>query len=543
MRRSILIPLLLGALAAWCGSCIENNLPYPVVELAVLSCEGEGFTAEIDAKTRTVVLRLDETTDISRVRITDMRITAVARASAPLTGEFDLRTPQFITLSLYQDYEWELRAEQRIERRFAVEGQIGAAEIDSERRTATAHVGMDADLRAVRITDLKLGPEGITTLNPAPEELTDFSSVRYVYVTYHDFEERWALYVRQTELVVALSAADLWRNTGTLSIASQPGAETVTLEYRRSGTEEWRAADVTLAEDGTCSARIAPRWSEQTNAAGLTVHTIDPTTGLFAGRTYEYRLTVDGTVTDEGTFETPAGDPIPQGGMEEAGMSCFTQQNADAAFWASGNNTFAGGLCQWSTFPGMEGAHCAKMAATSAAGVLAAGNLLSGIFYKDGLTKGVVEFGQPYDWTARPTALHLKYYAEKIGIVDVDMHDGAPIGAGQQDVARIFVAIVDWNGRHKVTSGTAAPTGTWDPEQSRTTDEGAVIAYGSLSIGASSEGGQMIDTAIPLFYYDAETKPSGRYSIVLSCATSAYGDFMVGCKSNVLYVDDFSWVY
>ena len=82
--------------------------------------------AEIDAKTRTVVLRLDETTDISRVRITDMRITAEARASAPLTGEFDLRTPQFITLSLYQDYEWELRAEQRIERRFAVEGQIGA---------------------------------------------------------------------------------------------------------------------------------------------------------------------------------------------------------------------------------------------------------------------------------------------------------------------------------------------------------------------------------------------------------------------------------
>ena len=67
MKRSFLIPLLLGALAAWCGSCIENNLPYPVVELAVLSCEGEGFTAEIDAKTRTVVLRLDETTDISRV--------------------------------------------------------------------------------------------------------------------------------------------------------------------------------------------------------------------------------------------------------------------------------------------------------------------------------------------------------------------------------------------------------------------------------------------------------------------------------------------
>ena len=350
------------------------------------------------------MLRLDETTDISRVRITDMRITAGPGLGAAHRRIRPAHAAVHHPLSLYQDYEWELRAEQRIERRFAVEGQIGAAEIDSERRTATAHVGMDADLRAVRITDLKLGPEGITTLNPAPEELTDFSSVRCVYVTYHDFEERWALYVRQTELVVALSAADLWRNTGTLSIASQPGAETVALEYRRSGTEEWRAADVTLAEDGTCSARIAPRWSEQTNAAGLTVHTIDPTTGLFAGHTYEYRLSRwTARSPTKAPSETPAGDPIPRAAWRRpacpasrsrmptppSGPAAATPSPADSASGAPSRN---------------GGAHCAKMAATSAAGVLAAGNLLSGIFYKDGLTKGVVEFGQPYDWTARPTA-------------------------------------------------------------------------------------------------------------------------------------------
>ncbi len=230
--------------------------------------------------------------------------------------------------------------------------------------------------------------------------------------------------------------------------------------------------------------------------------------------------------------------------MEDGNMTCFTQQNSSAPFWASGNNSFASKLCTQSTFLGAQGAHCAKMEATSAAGVLAAGNLLSGIFYKDGLTKGVVEFGQPYDWTARPTALHLKYYAEKIGIVDVDMHEGAPIGAGQRDVARIYVAIVDWNSRHKVTSGTAAPTGTWEP----------------LNGPDAAQGGQGDRLRFDLPRRRLDGRPHDRprtaarilrpHDASRGCLHAghlvrhgAYGDFMVGCKSNVIYVDDFSWVY
>ncbi len=209
----------------------------------------------------------------------------------------------------------------------------------------------------MRITDLKLGPEGITTLNPAPEELTDFSSVRYVYVTYHDFEERWALYVRQTELVVALSAADLWRNTGTLSIASQPGAETVALEYRRSGTEEWRAARrdarggrhlLGTYRTPAGASRPMPQASRCTRSTRRRVSSpATPTNTASHGGRHGHRRR---------HLRNARRRPHPQGGMEEAGMSCFTQQNADAAFWASGNNTFAGGLCQWSTFPEWRGA-------------------------------------------------------------------------------------------------------------------------------------------------------------------------------------------
>ena len=46
MKRSFLIPLLLGALAAWCGSCIENNLPYPVVEIAIEAIEAAFWSAK-----------------------------------------------------------------------------------------------------------------------------------------------------------------------------------------------------------------------------------------------------------------------------------------------------------------------------------------------------------------------------------------------------------------------------------------------------------------------------------------------------------------
>lgn len=525
------------------NACIENNLPYPVKPIEVLSLAGEGFTAEIDAKNRIAVLQLDETTDISHVQITEAQITEGGVSSAPLTGTFDLRTPLSVTLSLYQNYDWEIRAEQVIKRIFAVEGQIGAAEINAEQRTVTARVSLDTDLSAIRVTELKLGPRDITTMDPSPEALTDFTSVRYVDIAYHDFRERWMLYVLQTDQAVALAQADLWRNTATLSIAAQPGAETVGLEYKKAPASEWQAATVVRNDNGTYVASIAPVWTEGTNSAGLPVHTVDPATGVFANQTYDYRLVVDGTVANEGSFTTEAGGTIPQGGMEEAGMSCFTTDNAQSDTWASGNNTFAKALCTQSTYAGMDGTACAKLSAAAPIGILAAGNLFTGRFYKDGLTTGVVEFGQPYAWNARPTAMRVKYYAEKVGAVDVDKHDGAPIGAGDQDIARIFVAIVDWSSRHKVTSGTAAPTGTWDPEQSTSTDEGHIIGYGSLPIRTASTGGTMIDTAIPLQFYDPEAKPSGTYTLVISCSTSAYGDFMVGCKSNVLYLDDFRWEY
>lgn len=37
--------------------------------------------------------------------------------------------------------------------------------------------------------------------------------------------------------------------------------------------------------------------------------------------------------------------------------------------------------------------------------------------------------------------------------------------------------------------------------------------------------------------------PPGNYTIVISCAANAYGDYMTGYSKACLYVDDFEWVY
>ncbi len=549
-----------AAAALLAASCISNDIPYPVVELRIANVEGEGFSvSENNVTSRVVTLTLDEATDIRNVKIDAVTYDAVVhsielnkaelldqvRSSQELTGTFNLLSPIYTTLSLYQDYDWTIRAVQTIERRFSVTGQIGATEIDTENRIVRVYVPDDTDLGHIEIEELKLGPAEITTYSPTLEELSgsSFESVRFVDVTCHGVTERWMLYVETTNVKVALREADLWQNTGTVTalISAEEYASDAALEYRIKGDTEWQPMQESGYDAGILTATIAPEWKTETNPNGLTVYKLVPKKGLFAGHTYEFRLLVGGS--EQGApleYTAPAGNTIPNGDMEDASMSCWTQNNKTAEFWGSGNNTFTKGLCTQAPF---AGGMRAKLQATSAVGVLASGNLFTGLFQKDLITRGVVSFGQTYAWKARPRALKVQYFAEHIGPVDIDKKFGAPIGMGDQDRARIMVAIVDWNTRREVGSGTEPPTGTWDPQEAASTEQGKIIAYGSLFIDESSTGDRMIDTELELHFYDREAKPSGLYQLVISCSTSAYGDFMTGCKSNVLYIDNFEWAY
>lgn len=157
-----------------------------------------------------------------------------------------------------------------------------------------------------------------------------------------------------------------------------------------------------------------------------------------------------------------------------------------------------------------KAAPAAKLTSTNML-VLAAGNLFTGTFAYKSLT-GTVQFGQPYDFTVRPSALKVKYHA-KVGTVDKVRTSGdiCPyIKKGDPDMARIFVAIVDWNAPHQVVSAMTTTKGAWDPEKGiDNVSEGKILGYGSLWITQSTEGDDMQDAELEIVWYDHETRPSG----------------------------------
>ena len=167
---SLLCTLLLSA-------CIKNDIPYPRIKAQILgiSADGQIGTAAIDNDKRMVTMELSDTVDLRRVHIETLDLTEGAVSDLPSDSIIDLSKSYTLTLSIYQDYTWTINATQNIERSFRVEGQIGAPVFDAHNHRAIAYVNKDIDLANIKITELVLGPQGITSYSPEKEKLTDFS--------------------------------------------------------------------------------------------------------------------------------------------------------------------------------------------------------------------------------------------------------------------------------------------------------------------------------------------------------------------------------
>ena len=146
-RRRICSFIGLALSAMLVGGCVENDLPYPSVTVNIAAIKGEGFTVkELDVVNRSLVLTLDERTDIRNVRIDSIAYAIVPHnvsvnldldgalgditSSVAFPGTFDLRESLRAKLSLFEDFEWTITAEQTIDRRFRVAGQVGKPVFD-----------------------------------------------------------------------------------------------------------------------------------------------------------------------------------------------------------------------------------------------------------------------------------------------------------------------------------------------------------------------------------------------------------------------------
>lgn len=345
---------------------------------------------------------------------------------------------------------------------------------------------------------------------------------------------------------------DLWANTVTLRVVSFTPGTTVEFGLCESGGQ-WKPRTGTSQGDDFITATYTPEWENITTADWSTPNEVLPYsrikagTGISAGNTYDYKATIDGQ-EHSGRFTAEAGAPMTDGSLESwRSAQQFPGTGTNYTFWGSGYNAFAKELCtRDETMAGRVGTYCAKLTATynTLAKVPAPGNLFTGDFAIQvlGGMGGNVSFGKNFTYNARPKAIRFKYHAT-IGTVDYNLHDGK-IPVGEMDKARVFVCIVDWSAQQKVYAGTKAPTGTWDPETQTEAANGPIIGYASKFIEETTPGDEMVEVTLPINYYrDTAAAPQGKYNIVVSCSTSAYGDYMDACTTNVMYIDNFEWVY
>lgn len=537
----------ISVLISLCG-CIENDLPYPVRVAEITALEVEGASnVKIDAAKRAVSIELEETADLSKVRVISASYRHDITVSEPeLVAVHDLVAPKKFILKTYQDYEWTVSAVQNIERYFTVSGQMGAAVIDEFNRRAVVTVSGSEDRTNIKVTSLKLGPAG-ASYSPQMSDMHDFTDGLQVNVSFNGETQEWSLYVEQTDVSVEVTSLEAWTRCAWISANGVEG-EDCGFEYRLSGASEWIAVPDVERTGGTFTACID---------------------GLEPETSYECRAFSGEDFTASMEFTTEAADQLPNAGFEafsNAESSVYyswfdpasSELGEQTKWWDSGNigsTTVGSAYCI--AIPDTDikhgGSASASLVSRNVVIKFAAGNTFSGEFAGlVGTQGGLVNFGRP--WVLRPRAIRLwaRYECGKIDVVD-SYPAGSHVKVGDPDFCSMMVALGDWDYRKfggtpqsPVQVNTTDKSTFFDPENA------AVIAYGYFSadkssnqwsdcpqvVGSAADG--WMELEIPLDYRVFDRKPT---HIIVSFASSALGDYFTGSSQSRLWIDDIRLIY
>lgn len=328
-----------------------------------------------------------------------------------------------------------------------------------------------------------------------------------------------ATYGIQGANAIASQDYDLWNNTADFSATVFGSPANSEIAYRETGGEWLKFAASTTGTANTFKASA---------------------TGFAAGKTYEYALFIGGVITGKVmTVATPAGAQIPNSGFEEWMMNgnvwCAFSSLSNA-YWGSGNDASAGLLGKDSNLtvpsdevrPGSTGTKSAYMKSIKASifgiGKFAAGNLFVGAFGEIKGTNGLVDFGQPFTFTARPKALRF-WMKNNCGTIN----EGNKFSG--TDLNKIFVCLCDWEKPYRVD--TSDESTLFDP-----VNAAGVLAYGVRESFESIGDWTLIE--IPITYKDTAKVPN---YLVLTYTCSGYGDYFCGSTDSWMYVDDVELVY
>lgn len=350
-------------------------------------------------------------------------------------------------------------------------------------------------------------------------------------------------------------AYEIWAAHATVYADVDPNENagaTVQFAYSTDGGSTWEYADGVNYGEGVWKADL---------------------TGLTPSTEYTYALAINGEhVGNPLTFTTEAAPALPNSSFEYVSKVSgkdyykFYDPNCGVAdgsymFWGSGNGEGSEGvngsanmgivITTIDTGDKIDGNQSVLCQNNSIVGMLTAGNLFTGQFAGlVGTSGGKVNFGRP--WTSRPSALKIwaKYTTGQINILK---NENLGVSKSDYDRAQIKVAIGTWD--YKKYGGTKdSPVHVNTTDASTFVDfytDESTIANGDLiiyndgyminngaKVTATTSG--WIEYTIPLDYRQFTTYPT---HIVISCATSQFGDYFTGYDGGRLWIDAAELIY
>lgn len=383
---------------------------------------------------------------------------------------------------------------------------------------------------------------------------------------------------------------NIWAKFVTVSADVDTGAydaDKVYFQYRKQGDTEWSAISDNIkaaatAKEGVYSAVLKGLEPNTQYEYQLVLFTKETTTTNDAGETVTVPAVMsvigdengDGNADTLATFTTDSTPQIPNGDFEVTSntesskyISFYKPDYTDGdpntddsqyttKWWDSGNKASADFnliICNKDT--GVVGENCAYLTCRGVnlgvSKILAAGNLFSGTFVNTEKTSnGIVNFGRKFE--GRPTGItfYIKY---KGGQVDVKS-DGDPLNIGDYDQGQFKVALGYWPvGKYITTSTdydqespiqvrTAYPNTFWDIE---TLDE--TIVYKDIIMGDSDGDGQFdggdsgwMKVTWKFDYTQEDVFPT---HIIVSGASSRYGDYFNGYSGSEMWLDNIKLLY
>ncbi|MCM1369713.1 MAG: DUF4493 domain-containing protein [Candidatus Amulumruptor caecigallinarius] len=353
-------------------------------------------------------------------------------------------------------------------------------------------------------------------------------------------------------LAVGVSRARLSGNVYDAASAVRFG-----IRYRVAGASEWINAYPSSSSEAAArrKARANTRAGVVSRAAVAPFDVI--VTGLNPGTTYEYQAFCNGYDNAEViTFTTETAFEIPNSSMEEWGtyVAKTLLGNKTVIFPGTGNTTEVGvrsdhfwdtgneggatanlSLTNKSSDMVRSGSYSARLASGSAMGVIAAGNLFTGLYVKTEGTNGVLSLGNTYNGS-HPSKLQVWANYRPGGSVKVKSGNESYVEVVKDgtDQAQIYVALTD---------GAVDVRTSPDNRKLFNKDDEQVVAYGQVTWKeAFGPDGSLKLVEIPLEYKEnAKTKRPTH--LVIVATASKFGDYFCGSASSVMYLDDFKLVY